>query len=180
MNQICATKIWRVKHFWEFRHFKRKPDRCPACLIRFLAAAASGAPQRRAAHVFQWEPDRSRTTCESSLNAKKKFGYFTVFDPFQIGASKRSLRYCQVHNYLWRAFIWCKQNRPSIQCLGGCNCCAYKTEMLVLFLVPFLAPVSLYQFEIARCKNSVDLLYVVNKLLATWQLWNDTVTIFWL
>ena len=114
------------------------------------------------------------------LKCEKKFGYFTVFDPFQIGASKRSLRYCQVHNYLWRAFIWCKQNRPSIQCLGGCNCCAYKTEMLVLFLVPFLAPVSLYQFEIARCKNSVDLLYVVNKLLATWQLWNDAVTIFWL
>ena len=26
---------------------------CAACLIRFRAAAASGAPQRRAAHVFQ-------------------------------------------------------------------------------------------------------------------------------
>ena len=67
MNQICATKIWRIKHFWEFRHFLRKPDRCPACLISFRAAAASGAPQRRAAHVFQWESDRSRTTCESSF-----------------------------------------------------------------------------------------------------------------
>ena len=76
MNQICATKIWRIKHFWEFRHFLRKPDRCPACLISFRAAAASGAPQRRAAHVFQWESDRSRTTCESSL--KRTFFCFTL------------------------------------------------------------------------------------------------------
>ena len=33
MNQICATKIQRVKHFWEFRLFKRKPDRCPASQV---------------------------------------------------------------------------------------------------------------------------------------------------
>ena len=44
----------RIKQFCEFRHvfFKRKPNGCPACLISFCAAAASGAPQRRAAHVY--------------------------------------------------------------------------------------------------------------------------------
>ena len=58
-NSTCQT-------FLRISSFLRKPDRCPACLIRFL--------------VFQWESDRSRTTCESSLKvARKSVRFFYVF-----------------------------------------------------------------------------------------------------
>ena len=40
--------------------------------VRFRAAAASGTPQQRVAHVFQCEPDRSHTTCESSFKPLKE------------------------------------------------------------------------------------------------------------
>ena len=39
---------------------------------------------------------------------------FSVFGPFQAVALTQSLRYCQVHTYGWWAFLWCKQNCPSI------------------------------------------------------------------
>ena len=44
---------------------------------------------------------------------------FSVFGLFQAVALAQSLRYCQVHNYGWWALIWCKQNGPSMERLGG-------------------------------------------------------------
>ena len=65
-TKFVQQKI-NVSNFFRISSFLRKPDRCPACMITFHAAAASGAPQRRAAHVlvFQWEPARRRTTGSS-------------------------------------------------------------------------------------------------------------------
>ena len=63
---MYAANRQRIKCSKKFDISNKRSDRS---MMRFGAAAASGASQPRAAHVFQRERHRSRTTCELSYQS---------------------------------------------------------------------------------------------------------------